>query len=123
MLLKEGANVSYVNKHGRTTLMEAVVQHDLNTVQSLLQVPEMTTGSHFSAGTKPINYADKDGNTALILAIKNIRYSYIDNQEYNICMNSQNIIQALLDTPGIDVCHANKNGETAVFLFEKLLSQ
>ena len=95
-LLKAGANVNHVNKYGRTALMEAVIEHDLNTVQSLLQVPEITTGSCFGFGTKPINYADKDGNTALILAIQNVRCSYIDDQEYKICINSQNIIKTLL---------------------------
>lgn len=120
MLLEEGANVSHVNKYGRTALMEAVIEHDLNTVQNLLQVPEMTMGSYFGFGTKPINYADKDGNTALILAIQKVRYSYINNQEYNICMNSQNIINALLETPGIDVHYVNKNGETALTLLENL---
>lgn len=119
-LLKVGANVSHVNKYDRTALMEAVIKHDLNTVQNLLQVPEMTTGSFFGFGTKPINYADKDGNTALILAIKDIRYNYTNNQEYKICINSQNIINALLETPGIDAYYVNKNGETAVTLLEKL---
>lgn len=120
MLLQKGANVSHVNKYGRTALMEAVIEHDLNTVQNLLQVPKMTTGSYFGFGTKPINYADKDGNTALILAVQKVRYRYINNQEYNICMNSQNIINALLETPGIDAYHVNKNGETAMTLLEKL---
>lgn len=119
-LLKVGANVSHGNKYGRTALMEAVIEHDLNTVQNLLKVPELTTDSYFGFGTKPINYADRDGNTALILAIQKVRYSYINNQEYNICMNSQNIINALLETTGIDTQYVNKKGETAVTLFEKL---
>jgi|SRR5579859_4650528 len=119
-LLKAGAHVNHVNKEGRTALMEAVKEHDLHTVQTLLQIPEINTGSFFGFGTKPINYADKDGNTALILAIKMVRCSYIDNQEYKICMNSQNILKALLETPGIDPHHVNKNGETAVKLLEKL---
>ncbi len=120
-LLRAGANVSHANKDGTTALMEAVIRHDLNTVQSLLQVPEMTTGSsYFGFGTKPINYADNDGNTALILAIKKVRCSYIDNQEYKICENSQNIINALLKTPGIDLHHVNKNGDTAIKLLKEL---
>jgi ankyrin repeat protein len=120
-LLRVGANVSHANKDGTTALMEAVIRHDLNTVQSLLQVPEMTKGSsYFGFGTKPINYADNDGNTALILAIKSVRCSYIDNQEYKICENSQNIINALLQTPGIDLHHVNKNGDTAIKLLKKL---
>jgi ankyrin repeat protein len=122
-LLKAGVNVSHVNKYGRTALMEAVIEHDLNTVLNLLQIPEMTTGSYFWFATKPINYADQDGNTALIIAIQRVRSSYVNNQEYNICINSQNIIKALLETPGIDPHHVNKNGETAITLLEKLNKQ
>jgi ankyrin repeat protein len=120
ILLKAGANVNHVNKHGRTPLMEAVINHDLNTVQNFLQAPEIHSGSFFGFGTKPINYADEDGNTALIIAIKYVRYSYINDREYNTCVNSQKIINALLETPGIDLHHVNKNGETAVTLLEKL---
>lgn len=122
-LLKAGANTNHVNSYGRTALMEAVREHDLNTVQSLLQVPAMTAAdSYFGFGTKPINYADEDGNTALILAIQHVRYRYINGnrQEYNDCKNSQNIIKALLETPGIDAHHVNKNGETAITLLKKL---
>ena len=90
-LLKSGANVSHVNNSGRTALMEATIQHDLNTVKSLLEAPEMHSGSFFGFGEKPINYADNDGNTALILAIQNVSYTYIDSREYNICLSSQNI--------------------------------
>lgn len=115
-LLAAGAKVSHANKFGRTALMVAVLEYDLNTVQKLLQIPEMNTGSWFGFGTKPLNYADQDGNTALMLALKNVRTSYIsgDSQEYNICLNSQNIIQTLLNTPGIDPYHANKKGDTAI---------
>ncbi len=121
-LLESGADVTYVNKNGRTALMKAVICHDFNTVQSFLQLPEMTTGSYFGFGTKPINYADNDGNTALILALKYVRCSYIvgNKQEYNICVNSQNIIQILLETPGIDLYHVNKHGETASMLLKHL---
>ena len=83
----------------------------------------MTTGSYFGFATKPINYADQDGNTALILAIQRVRSTYINNQEYNICVNSQNIIKTLLETPGIDPHHVNKNDETAITLLEKLNDQ
>ena len=100
--------------------MVAVIEHDLNTVQNLLQVPEITTGSWFGFGTKPINYADQDGNTALILAIQSIRCSYINNQEYNICINSQEILEKLLQTPGINPHHVNKQGDTAIKLLKKI---
>ncbi len=120
MLLTAGANVSHVNKYGRTALMEAVMQHDLNTVQKLLEIPEMTASPYFGFGTKPINYADQDGNTALILAIQNVRCSYSNNQEYNICRNSQDIINIFLENPGIDPHLVNKKGQTAIILLEEL---
>lgn len=120
-LIKEGANVNHVNEYsGKTALMLAVEKHALSTVLTLLEIPEMTTGSLFGFGTKPINYADNDGNTALILAIKSIRYTYFDKRGHNICVNSQKILETLLETPGIDLYHINKNGETAVTLLEEL---
>ncbi len=122
-LLKAGANVNSVNKYGRTALMEAVIQHDLNTVLDLLKVSGIRTGSFFGFGTKPKNYADKDGDTALILAVKHVRYRHIDNQEYNICINSQRIIEELLKSPGTDPHHVNNNGETAISLLKKLNKQ
>ena len=119
-LLKAGAKVTHANKDGKTALMEAVEEHDLHTVQNLLQVPEMKTGSFFGLGTKPINYADNDGNTALILAMKKVRCSYINNQEYQICINSQKIIKTLLETPGINAHRVNKQGETAIKLLKQI---
>jgi ankyrin repeat protein len=103
--------------------MEAVIEYDLNTVQHLLQLPEMTKGSCFGFGEKLINYADQNGNTALMIAVQKACYKYINNQEYNICINSQKIIKAILETPGIDPYHVNKNGETAIVLLEKLNNQ
>lgn len=117
-LLKAGSKVSSTNKMGRTALMEAVIKHDLNTVLDLLNIPEMYKGSFFGFGTKPINYADNDGNTALILATKNICESYIDNQQYNICVNSQKIVKELLKARDIDPHHVNNKAETAVSLLE-----
>lgn len=119
-LLTAGANVRHVDKYGRTALMEAVKQHDLNAVLGLLQVPEINTGSFFGFGAKPINYADQDGNTALIYAVKYIRRSYINNQEYNVCRNSQRILELLLKTPGIDPYVVNNDDETALTLLEEL---
>jgi ankyrin repeat protein len=126
-LIKAGAHVNLTNKNGDTALMCAIKNHHFDVVQSILQSPEFHTGiwqrikDLFSdSGTKSINYADKDGNTALILAIQRVRCSYSNNQEYNICVNSQNIINALLQTPGINLHHVNKNGDTAITLLEKL---
>jgi ankyrin repeat protein len=121
ILLKAGAKVDSVNKGGRTALMEAVSENDLNTVLDLLKVPAMSRGSFFGFGSKPINYADKDGNTALILAVKSIRTSYIagNDRQYIECINSQKIVEELLKFPGIDPHHVNNNGETAITLLEK----
>ena len=119
-LLKAGASVTHVNKFGRTALMQAVTLTDLHTVKALLKIPEMTTGKFFGLGTKPINYADEDGNTALILAVKGIKYEYINSEGYNICVNSQEIVKELLNTPGINLYHVNKKGDTAITLLEKV---
>ena len=126
ILLKAGANIAHVNKYDRTALMEAVEQENLDMVQELLKFSEITTGSFFGTGKKPINFADKNGNTALILAVKLVRTSFVygNNREYkegyNACVSTQKIVDALLKTPGIDPYHANKKGETAIALLEKL---
>lgn len=124
-LIKAGAHVNHANKIGSTALIQAVEEHNFDVVQILLQVPEMTTGSYFDFGTKPINYANKDGNTALIRAVQCIQYSYIvgDNIQYNNCLNSQNIVKTLLQTPGINLHHVNKNGDTAIKLLEKIIKK
>ncbi len=122
ILLDAGADVTCANKKGKTALIKAVSATRINIVLELLKVHQMHTGSFFGFGTKPINYADEDGNTALIHAVKNIRYSYIvgRNREYQLCVDSQSIVENLFNTPGIDHHHANKKGETAITLFEKL---
>ncbi len=128
-IIKAGAHVNLTNKNGDTALMCAIKNHDFDAVQSLLQSPEFHTGiwqlikDLFSdSGTKPINYADKDGNTALILAVKNIQYRYMEgnSREYKTCVNSQRIAEELFKFPGIDHHHVNKNGGTAMTLLEKL---
>ncbi|MCH9616783.1 MAG: hypothetical protein SP4CHLAM5_02040 [Chlamydiia bacterium] len=112
-LLQAGANINAANKYGRTALIEAIVEHDLHTVESLLEASKLQAGSFLGF----INHADIDGNTALIHAVKKTRTSYINNQEYNICVNSQKILSTLLEIPEADPDHANKNGETARKLF------
>ncbi len=120
LLLNAGANVTYSNQHGKTALMEAVRMKDFKTVQKLLKVPAIHAGSFFGFGTKPINSVDEDGNTALMLAIKNVRYSYYDTKGYNACITTQKIVKVLTETPGIDPHPVNKYNETAVTLLEEL---
>lgn len=110
-LIKAKANVNHANKIGKTALIQAVENHDFDTVQILLQTP----------GIK-INHADSDGNTALIRAIQCIRSSYIagNKQQYNDCLNSQSILEKLLQTPGIDPHHVNKGGDTAINLLKEI---
>ena len=110
-LLNAKANVNHANKEGSTALIRAIEKHDFNVVQILLKVP----------GIK-INHANKDGNTALIKALQCLQYTYVagDKEQYNNCFNSQKILETLLQIPGIDLHHANKNGDTAVTLLKKL---
>jgi hypothetical protein len=79
-----------------------------------------------SVNTETINatwsFETESFATGQVLGINNTVYPW-NNQEYNICINSQNIIKALLETPGIDPHHVNKNGETAITLLEKLNKQ
>jgi ankyrin repeat protein len=109
-LLKAKANVNHANKIGNTALILAIGNHDIDAVQIFLQTP----------GIK-INHANSDGNTALIRAIQCIQYSYIDGnkEEYNACVDSQSILEILLQTPGINLHHVNKNGDTAITLCQK----
>lgn len=110
-LLQAKANVNHTNKYGDTALIKAIKQCDVDTVEILLQTPGIN-----------INHANNDGNTALIIAIQYIKYSYIvgRSEEYNACLNSQNIIKKLLETPGIDFYHANNKGDIAIDLLNKL---
>ena len=122
-LLEAGSDVTHADKWGKTALMKTVIDHDLNTVEKLLQIPEIMTGSFFGFGTKPINYADADGNTALMLAIIHVQYTYFDTRGYNYCVNSQQILKLLLNTPGIDLHHVNNKGKTAITLLNELKSK
>lgn len=69
-----------------------------------------------------INYANSKGDTALIIAIGCIRSTYVagNNEQYNDCINSQKIVEKLLQTPRINLHHANKNGDTAITLLNKM---
>ena len=69
-----------------------------------------------------INYANNNGDTALIVAAKYIQTTYIAgrNDQYNNCLNSQKILEILLKTPGINLYHVNKDGDTAAKLIEKI---
>ncbi|MBL4588346.1 ankyrin repeat domain-containing protein [Candidatus Babeliales bacterium] len=109
VLLAAKANVNYVNKKGRSILIKAVEAHDFDAVQIILKVPGINT-----------NYADNYGDTALIRAIECIQSTYIsgNTSQYNACVNSQKIVDELLKTPGINIHHVNKNGDTAHKLFK-----
>ncbi len=113
-LLKAKANVNHANKLSDTALIRAIQKHDFDAVQILLKTPGIN-----------VNYADKNGNTALIIALQCIEYTYVagNNEQYNNCLNSQKILEILLQTPGINPHHVNKNGDTAIMLFEKLKSR
>jgi ankyrin repeat protein len=111
-LLQAHVDVNCVDRSGNTALMIAVKNHDLDFVQLLLQVPQIT-----------INHANNEGNTALILSVAYLQTSYIQgNQEqYDNCIiNSQKILETFLETPGINFHHINKNGDTAITLLNKI---
>ncbi len=109
-LLEAKANVNHANKKGDTALIRAIQKHDFDAVQILLKTPGIN-----------INYADNNGDTALMVAFKCVRYTYVDgdNKQRNNCRNSQNILEMLMQTPGIDRHHVNKNGDTAIKLAKK----
>jgi ankyrin repeat protein len=128
-LIQANAQVNLANKNGDTALMFAIKQHNFDVVQTLLLSPEFHTGAwklikSLFSDPEPslINYADKNGDTALILAVKSIqlRYREGNKQEYAACLNSQRIVEELLKFPGIDHHHVNKKGETALTLLKKL---
>jgi len=111
VLLKAGANVNYANKQGDVALIVAIKKHDFDAVQLLLEIPGIN-----------INYVDNDGDTPLIIAMKFLKYTYIagHQDEYDACLNSQNILKILLEIPGINVYHVNKKGDTAIKLLQKI---
>jgi ankyrin repeat protein len=113
-LLKAKANVNHANKISDTALIRAIQKHDFDAVQILLKVPRIKT-----------NHANNDGNTALIVALQCLQYTYVtgDEEQYNNCVNSQKILEKLLQTPGINPHHVNKNGDTAINLLEKVKSR
>lgn len=111
IVLKAGCNINYVNKEGDTALIIAIKKHDLDLVKFILQIPKVA-----------INHVNNDGDTPLIIALKYIKTTYISGRkdQYDDCVNSQNIVTILAETPGIDFEHVNKQGDTAVTLFKKI---
>lgn len=115
-LLKAKANVNHVDKNGETALIKAIQKHSSDAVEILLQVPGIN-----------LNYVDNNGNTALIIAVQSIQTSYIAGREdqLNACKNSQYVakvvLEAVVKTPGNNLHHVNKNGDTAVGLIKKKL--
>lgn len=110
-LLQTGANVNHANKEGDTALTVAIKKHYSSTVQLLLQAPNIN-----------VNYVHRDGNTPLILAIQSIVYTYVSGNKrgYDDCKKSQDIVKLLLEAPGINPHHVNRNGDTAITLLKKL---
>lgn len=111
LLSISGININHANNKGNTALISAVENSNFEAVQILLQ-----------ASNIDINHVNHDGNTALIEALERVKTSYIsgDVNQYNLCRNSQSIIEVLLKNPGIDVHHVNKKGDTAIKLLERL---
>lgn len=109
-LVQAGADVNHISKRGDTALMLAIENHDLDAVQILLNTQKIN-----------INYVNNDEDTALIKAVQCIKSTYIvgDKQQYNDCLNSQKIVEVLLQTPGINPYYVNKKGDTAIKLLEK----
>lgn len=120
VLLKAGANVKHVDECGRTALIMAVENQMPLVIKSLLETSAIHKAPFFGFGKSPVNYADEDGNTALIHALKKARFSTRNEYEYNTWLRSQEIISLLLETPGIDLHHANKKGETVEILIKRL---
>ena len=110
-LVKAGADVNYVNSSGNTALTIAVRKHYLKTTQFLLETPKIN-----------INHANNDGNSVLMIALMCVETSYIVGRkdQYNDCMNSQKIIEILMQIPGINFNHVNKSGESVIKLIEKM---
>ncbi len=111
LLSISGININHANNHGNTAFMRAVENSNFEAVQILLQ-----------ASNIDINHVNHDGNTALIEALQRVQTSYVsgDVNQYNLCKNSQSIVETLLKSPGIDVHHANKKGDTAIKLLDQL---
>lgn len=115
-LLKAGVDVNYVNKSpdGDTPLIRAIKNHDIDAVKIILNTPGIN-----------VNRANNYGSTPLIVALNHIRTSYISgrNDQYNDCVNSQKIVEMLLNTPGVDLNHVNKRGDTAFKLLQEMKSR
>jgi|GEM_PF-2251452 len=114
-LLKAKANVNHTDKQGNTALMRSIQNFDLDAVQVLLKAPGIN-----------INCANKDGSTPIILACLYVQTSYVPDyygRARKKCEDSQEILKILLETPGINLHHANKNGTTAIKLIEDMTSR
>lgn len=110
IFLKTSSCLNHADKSGKTALMIAIQQHDLDAVQILLQTPGIN-----------VNLADNEGNTALIIALNSIQTSYISGnaRQYRHCMDSQKIIKILLEVPGINPHHVNNKGVSATKLINE----
>ena len=110
LLLQAGANVNHAENNGETALMAAIRNHDVDTVQTLLDTKQIK-----------INHTNNAGNTALMVALNCIQTSYIvgNKYQYDACVNSQKVAETLLQVPGTNPYLKNKNGDTAASLLDK----
>ncbi|CAM3763870.1 ankyrin repeat domain-containing protein [Bordetella tumulicola] len=102
-LLSGGADMQKVDATGCTALMWAVLSGIVELVRSLL-----------GAGAGAISSVDvqnKDGNTALMLAVMNMKESGSDD-----FLKAEMTARALLDSGKVNVTLANKAGDTALGL-------
>ena len=116
LLLKAGADIHQVNNEGKTALMLAAVTHHYEAVELLLEAYKNNPRASSDSETDSINLVDKDGNTALIIAIKKEVSDYSNPRAAAMTRASQGIINALWHAPGIDLYIRNKAGQAANLL-------
>lgn len=111
-LIKDGADPNLTNKNGDTPLMQVIkTSYDYDTIFELAKLTDLSI-------------QNKDGNTALMLAIlrkfnPTIPPMIINVQKSEIVYNEskypgQNIYVALMDSKSINL--QNKNGDTALMI-------
>jgi hypothetical protein len=100
-LLAAGANVNHTNKNGDTALNVAAKNGHTTVVQMLI------------AAGADINHTNNDGDTPLIQAARGGDVDFM-RLAMNQRQENPSVVRFLLDTPHIDVHHANNSGKTAL---------